>query len=64
MASFTVIKVDSIHQLLYFYLVAVSLITANNCVSKTVFYNSFLAGVCILVLNLVQHELFPFAATW
>lgn len=37
-------KVDYLHQLLYFYLHLVSLITDNPCVSETVFNSSALVG--------------------
>lgn len=44
MISFTVMKVDYVHQLLYFYLHIISLITENPCVSETVFNSSSLVG--------------------
>lgn len=44
------------------YLVIVSLITDNPHVSETVFYNLFLAGRYIHVLNLHCSELSPFIA--
>lgn len=44
MISFTVMKVDYLHQLLYFYLCLVSLITSNPSTSKAMFNSNSLEG--------------------